>query len=383
MPIRRSSRTKRGGGGGGTAAYNTTNHKKKKNLSSTRRKSMRRNKMSSRRLRAAFRGGVKTFKDLTADEKRNVSAHLPFGDQVALGKTSKAMHALDGPQLRKDGAALAPLTLQPFYFPTTIFQSTYLDLSLLERPFLDDRQGSVVNNRRGLEEKDGEVLAKAFATGQLSRINHLNLDGRRHDLESKHDFVKGFVNALAPDELSHIIFLSLAFNRIDDSSCTALANAFAKGALANLTDLDLSGNQIDVGCAALANACAEGRLAKLTTLKLSYNQISDVGLAALAKACRANKSALENLTSLDISLNQIRDAGCIAFANVCANGALKNLTFLALDRNEIDEAGCEALANACANGALPNCKGISLFGNPASQDAQQAVHDVLKSRFQR
>ena len=63
------------------------------------------------------------------------------------------------------------------------------------------------------------------------------------------------------------------------------------------------------------------------------------------------------------------------------NGALASVQALGLAGNRIGDDGLKALAEACrANGALPNCKNINVDGNPASEEAQQAVEDALKQR---
>ena len=76
---------------------------------------------------------------------------------------------------------------------------------------------------------------------------------------------------------------------------TALTFAHEKGALAQLTSLDLDRNQIgDVGIAALADAVGKGALAHCTSLLLGDNRIGDAGLSSLAAA--VSNGALDNLT---------------------------------------------------------------------------------------
>ena len=57
-----------------------------------------------------------------------------------------------------------------------------------------------------------------------------------------------------------------------------------------------------------------------------------------------------------------------------------NMQVLALHRNQIGDAGLSALAEAVGKGALPKCTTITTFGNPASNEAQQAVKDAITSR---
>ena len=53
---------------------------------------------------------------------------------------------------------------------------------------------------------------------------------------------------------------------------------------------------------------------------------------------------------------------------------------LELNYNKIGDAGLTALAKAVESGALPKCKSIELFGNPASDEAKQAVRKAISNR---
>ena len=57
-----------------------------------------------------------------------------------------------------------------------------------------------------------------------------------------------------------------------------------------------------------------------------------------------------------------------------------NTQGLELRGNQIADAGLTALAKAVESGALPKCTTIMTFGNPASNEAQQAVKDAITSR---
>ena len=57
-------------------------------------------------------------------------------------------------------------------------------------------------------------------------------------------------------------------------------------------ELNLSNTQIgDAGVTALAQACAGGALAQVTTLSLARNQIGDAGLSALSDSCATGAMA--------------------------------------------------------------------------------------------
>ena len=53
---------------------------------------------------------------------------------------------------------------------------------------------------------------------------------------------------------------------------------------------------------------------------------------------------------------------------------------LGLFSNNIGNAGLTALAKAVESGALPKCTTIMTFGNPASDEAKQAVEVAIASR---
>ena len=54
--------------------------------------------------------------------------------------------------------------------------------------------------------------------------------------------------------------------------------------------------------------------------------------------------------------------------------------FLNLYNNQIADAGLTALAKGVESGALPKCTRIVLVGNPASDEAKQAVRDAIANR---
>ena len=53
---------------------------------------------------------------------------------------------------------------------------------------------------------------------------------------------------------------------------------------------------------------------------------------------------------------------------------------LVLENNKISDAGLTAFAKAVESGALPKCTTILMRGNPASEEARQAVKDAIASR---
>lgn len=80
----------------------------------------------------------------------------------------------------------------------------------------------------------------------------------------------------------------------------------------------------------LADACAKGALAQVTILYLRDNKIGDIGLTALADVF-AKEGALANLHHLYLHKNRVGNAGLSALADACANGAFASLKDLMMD----------------------------------------------------
>ena len=59
---------------------------------------------------------------------------------------------------------------------------------------------------------------------------------------------------------------------------------------------------------------------------------------------------------------------------------MASLEKLILGINKIGDAGCTALADACASGSMAGLQKAYVSGNPASQEAQQAVMDAIQNR---
>ena len=149
--------------------------------------------------------------------------------------------------------------------------------------------------------------------------------------------------------------LYLNDNQVGDDGAKALASAVANGALKNCTQLRLSDNKIgNDGMCSLADALANGALPQLRSLFLPRNQIGDEGMAALADAIKPVSAG--------------------------GSGALAQAGYVVLSDNNIGDDGLRALSSALAEGALPACRACFVDGNPASDEAQQAVKDALASR---
>ena len=119
---------------------------------------------------------------------------------------------------------------------------------------------------------------------------------------------------------------------------------------------------------ALARAFASGAMPNVENLYLINTQISDQGLAAFTDAIA--KAALPSLKVLDLIGNQIGDQGLAVLSDAIAKGAMPNLTRLDLDQNKVGDQGLAALADAIAKGTLPRLIFLTIGGNPASLEAR-------------
>jgi hypothetical protein len=57
-----------------------------------------------------------------------------------------------------------------------------------------------------------------------------------------------------------------------------------------------------------------------------------------------------------------------------------NMQVLHLFNNKIGNVGLQAFADALGKGALAQLTSIAVFGNPASEAAQQVVQDAIRNR---
>ena len=128
------------------------------------------------------------------------------------------------------------------------------------------------------------------------------------------DFNWGVENGYELNQQKQIVALNLSHTQITNLSAL-------QAALTNLTELDLSGNEIYY-----LNVLE--KLTNLTYLKLNYNRITDL----------SGLKALINLTELYLNSNQITDLGGLQ--------TLTNLTKLYLNSNQItDSRGLKALTH--------------------------------------
>ena len=160
-----------------------------------------------------------------------------------------------------------------------------------------------------------------------------------------------------------------------------LAEQLGAGALPAVRLLTLIGMHVgDAGASELAAALGRGAMPRLKNLSLANAAIGDAGLVALAPTLRR----LPALEHLSLSCNPFGDEGLAtlvappppAGAPPPTTGVLTKLKQLFLCYTEVTDAGCTALAAALDSGALPALERLHLHGIPASDTAQDAVHEA-------
>ena len=171
--------------------------------------------------------------------------------------------------------------------------------------------------------------------------------------------------------LPRLVSLGIINDDSGDEGVVSLADGLRRGRLPSLRNLWLANAQIGPqGATALAPALTKRALPSLEELCLYDNPLGDAGLAALLPAlCR-----LPQLKELELIQTNIGDEGLASLVAQPTAGALKSLERLWLNRNQISDAGCATLASALRGGALPALKRLLLVENPASHEAQNAVH---------
>lgn len=115
-----------------------------------------------------------------------------------------------------------------------------------------------------------------------------------------------------------------------------------------------------------------------TATQLNFGALNwddeQVTILSAALASAHARGGLKEVKELILSANKLGDKSCATLSEAFVKGALPNLESLDLRGDRIGNAGCATLAEALAKGALPQLKYLGLYGNPASEEAQKAVH---------
>ena len=218
-------------------------------------------------------------------------------------------------------------------------------------------------------------LATACGSGALPQLKELWLQGNQIGNEG----MIAFAAAIGSGAMAKLTILYLGNNEIGDAGMQAFATACGNGAIPQLKELSLFSNRIgNAGMQAFATACGSGAIPQLKYLHIGDNEIGDDGMAAFASAIVSG--AMANLTTLYLYTNKIEDAGMAAFSTALGSGTIPQLKQLYLNGNKIGNDGMQAFAGACGSGALPKLVTLYVAGNPASEASIKAATDAIKNR---
>ncbi|XP_053173901.1 NACHT, LRR and PYD domains-containing protein 3-like [Scomber japonicus] len=172
-------------------------------------------------------------------------------------------------------------------------------------------------------EKGCSLLASALRSNTASQLEHL-------DLSYNHPGENGveMLSAIAEDPNKKLNTLWLSWCELSEESCKGLSSSVLRSASSNLTELDLSHNDLlDSGVQELAKGL-ESRHCKLEILKLSGCQVTENGCSFLASSLRSNTAS--HLEHLDLSYNHPGENGVEMLSAIAENPNTK-LKTLCLD----------------------------------------------------
>lgn len=157
--------------------------------------------------------------------------------------------------------------------------------------------------------------------------------------------------------------LDLSENNIRGPGLEQVSNRLKE--TGSLRCIRLCDNAIDEGIEYLVPV-----LHNLTELDLSYNQVSAAGISVLADHLRSSSCKIQ---ALKLKGNCMGDEGALLFAEAVENNS--TLTHLDLSNNAIEAAGVAAVLKAAASGSIQR-----LCLDDSRPDLSTCVQDIAGSR---
>ncbi|XP_062860716.1 NLR family CARD domain-containing protein 3-like isoform X2 [Trichomycterus rosablanca] len=161
---------------------------------------------------------------------------------------------------------------------------------------------------------------------------------------------------------------------LTDRSCSALLTIL--NSESNLTEVDLSNNDLQDSGVELISAGLKNQNCKLEILSLMNCSITD-------KSCTDLKSALDvnpsHLKDLDLSNNQLGDSGVIQISHLLKNPQFK-LHKLTLSDCGVREEGYAALAETLKSNPSSELMELDLRGNHPGDSGVKPLYDLLQNK---
>jgi Leucine-rich repeat (LRR) protein len=202
------------------------------------------------------------------------------------------------------------------------------------------------------------VLAHLVHIEALPRLTTLSLSG--NDIGDGGMTV--LTDALAAAPPPRLTALHLRQSGINCEGFTSFSAAIGRGALTNLQDFDLSGNEIRL--------CWMPRAGRAVFISKGVDAFS----SAIARG------ALEQLLRLNLCDNRIGPSLGAFCDAIKTKGVLRQLQQVNLARNALDDLQVLRLSNALLSGALPWCNLLELRDNKAGTSWYRHVVESLEGR---